>query len=93
MVGIPSLSVLHLPSKLPLTQYLLSIEEKLMFLLPAESKTMNGALPPNSSETFLTVEAHWRYNNLPTRVELKNDNLVETFNLHIGDIKNINIIL
>jgi hypothetical protein len=30
---------------------------------------MNGALPPNSSENFLTVPAHYRISNLPTSVE------------------------
>ena len=30
---------------------------------------MNGAFPPNSIETFLTVSADWRINNLPTLVE------------------------
>ena len=30
---------------------------------------MNGALPPSSSETFLTWSAHWRMSSLPTSVE------------------------
>uniref|UniRef100_A0A1A9VYD4 Uncharacterized protein n=1 Tax=Glossina austeni TaxID=7395 RepID=A0A1A9VYD4_GLOAU len=39
----------------------------------AESNTINGALPPNSRETRLTVSAHWRYNSFPTSVEPVND--------------------
>ena len=35
----------------------------------ASSKTMKGALPPSSSETFFTVEAHWRIKSLPISVE------------------------
>jgi hypothetical protein len=35
----------------------------------ASSKTMNGALPPSSSETFLTCPAHWAISSLPTSVE------------------------
>ena len=35
----------------------------------ASSKTMNGALPPNSNESFFTLAAHWRYKILPTSVE------------------------
>jgi hypothetical protein len=30
---------------------------------------MNGALPPNSSDSFLTVPAHCSISNLPTSVE------------------------
>jgi hypothetical protein len=37
--------------------------------ISASSKTMNGALPPNSSESFLTVPAHCSISNLPTSVE------------------------
>src|ERR1700730_3126813 len=37
--------------------------------ISASSKTMNGALPPNSSETFLTVPAHCCISNLPISVE------------------------
>jgi hypothetical protein len=37
--------------------------------ISASSKTMNGALPPNSSESFLTVPAHCSIGNLPTSVE------------------------
>src|SRR5882672_3739182 len=37
--------------------------------ISASSKTMNGALPPNSRESFLTVPAHCCISNLPTSVE------------------------
>src|SRR6202047_3393316 len=37
--------------------------------ISASSKTMNGALPPSSSESFLTVPAHCCISNLPTSVE------------------------
>ena len=30
---------------------------------------MNGELPPSSSDSFFTVEAHWAYSSLPTAVE------------------------
>ena len=37
--------------------------------MSASSNTMNGALPPSSSESFLMSSAHWRISNLPTAVE------------------------
>src|SRR5579862_6532605 len=37
--------------------------------MSASSKTMKGAFPPNSSETFFTVPAHCSINNLPISVE------------------------
>src|SRR5438132_12361091 len=37
--------------------------------MSASSKTMNGALPPSSSESFLTVPAHCCISNLPISVE------------------------
>src|SRR5271170_6186056 len=37
--------------------------------ISASSKTMNGALPPNSSDSFLTVPAHCCISNLPISVE------------------------
>ena len=40
----------------------------------ASSKTMKGALPPSSSETFFTVVAHWAIKSLPTSVEPVNEN-------------------
>ena len=41
----------------------------------ASSNTMNGALPPSSSETFFTVDAHCAISSLPTSVEPVNENL------------------
>ena len=35
----------------------------------ASSKTMNGALPPSSSETFFTLCAHWAISSFPIPVE------------------------
>src|ERR1700746_143894 len=37
--------------------------------ISASSNTINGALPPNSIEVFLTVAAHCSISNLPTSVE------------------------
>src|ERR1700733_1091345 len=37
--------------------------------ISASSKTINGALPPNSIEVFLTVAAHCSISNLPISVE------------------------
>src|SRR5437588_6664402 len=37
--------------------------------MSASSKTMNGALPPNSSDNFLTVPAHCSISSLPISVE------------------------
>ena len=37
--------------------------------MSASSNTMNGALPPSSSETFLTVPAHCAISSLPISVE------------------------
>ena len=41
----------------------------------ASSKTMNAALPPSSSETFLTCPAHWAMSSLPISVEPVNPSL------------------
>ncbi|MCY1439393.1 hypothetical protein D9M71_556270 [compost metagenome] len=41
----------------------------------ASSKTMNGALPPSSRLTPLTVSAHWLISSCPIRVEPVNDSL------------------
>ena len=41
--------------------------------MSASSKTMKGALPPSSSESFFTVGAHWRIRMRPTSVEPVND--------------------
>ncbi len=35
----------------------------------ADSKTMNGAFPPNSSASRLVVDAHCLYNKFPTPVD------------------------
>src|SRR6266404_9256670 len=37
--------------------------------MSASSKTMNGALPPNSSDIFFIVPVHCCISNLPTSVE------------------------
>src|SRR5580704_15361393 len=37
--------------------------------MSASSKTINGALPPSSSDNFFTVPAHCSISNLPTSVE------------------------
>jgi hypothetical protein len=37
--------------------------------MSASSKTMKGALPPSSSDTFLTVPAHCSMRSLPTSVD------------------------
>jgi len=41
----------------------------------ASSKTMKGALPPSSRESFLTVPAHWAMRTLPISVEPVNESL------------------
>ena len=41
----------------------------------ASSKTIKGALPPNSSESFLIVSALWRIRMRPTSVEPVNESL------------------
>ena len=41
----------------------------------ASSNTMNGALPPSSSDSFLTVSADWRNRIRPTSVDPVNDTL------------------
>ncbi len=41
--------------------------------ISASSKTINGALPPNSKETFLTLSADCFKSILPTAVEPVND--------------------
>jgi hypothetical protein len=37
--------------------------------ISASSKMMNGALPPSSSESFLTVPEHCSISNLPISAE------------------------
>src|SRR6516165_12374972 len=53
----------------PAFRYLEAIAPLTAISISASSKTMNGALPPNSSEIFLTVPAHCCISNLPTSVE------------------------
>ena len=38
-------------------------------LMSAELKTIRGAFPPSSKETFFTVSAHCRISSFPTPVE------------------------
>src|SRR5207237_2250954 len=44
----------------------------------ASSKTMNGALPPSSSDSFFTVLAHCAIRSLPVSVDPVNDSLRTT---------------
>src|SRR5215469_14495503 len=53
----------------PALRYLDAIAPLTAISTSASSKTMNGALPPNSSEIFLTVPAHCCISNLPTSVD------------------------
>src|SRR5438477_8790657 len=53
----------------PALRYLDAIAPLTAISISASSNTMNGALPPSSSETFLTVLAHCAINCLPTSVE------------------------
>ena len=50
-------------------RYLEAIEPLTAISIPASSKTMNGALPPSSSKSFLTVPGHCCIRNLLTSVE------------------------
>src|SRR5437879_2348400 len=53
----------------PALQYFEAIAPLTAISMSASSKTMNGALPPNSSDSFLTVPAHCCISNLPVSVE------------------------
>src|SRR6266403_1493959 len=53
----------------PAFRYLEAIAPLTAISMSASSKTMKGALPPNSSETFFTVPAHCSINSLPISVE------------------------
>mmetsp|Transcript_13980 Transcript_13980/g.42641 ORF Transcript_13980/g.42641 Transcript_13980/m.42641 type:complete len:297 (-) Transcript_13980:623-1513(-) len=46
------------------------------------SKTRKGALPPSSSESRFTVDAHWRISSFPTAVEPVNESLRTSLELH-----------
>src|SRR5919206_228787 len=59
----------------PVLRYFDAISPSTAESRSASSNTMNGALPPSSSETFLTVPAHCAINCLPTSVEPVNVNL------------------
>src|ERR1700756_3361121 len=53
----------------PALRYLDAIAPLTAASMSASSNTMKGALPPNSSDIFLTVPAHSSISNLPTSVE------------------------
>ena len=53
----------------PVFRYFEAIAPSTAASMSASSKTMNGALPPSSSETFLTVREHCSISSLPTSVE------------------------
>ena len=53
----------------PAFRYFEAIAPLIAISISASLKTMNGALPPNSIEVFLTVPAHCCISNLPTSVE------------------------
>src|SRR5262250_1032829 len=53
----------------PALRYFEAIAPFTAISMSASSKTMNGALPPSSSESFLTVPAHCCISNLPVSVE------------------------
>src|ERR1700730_11182366 len=57
------------PQVCPALRYFDAIAPLTAASISASSKTMNGALPPNSSESFLTVPAHCCISKLPTSVE------------------------
>src|SRR5512143_289214 len=59
----------------PLLRYLDAIAPSTAESTSASSNTMNGALPPSSSDTFFTVVAHCCISSLPTSVEPVNVNL------------------
>src|SRR5436190_21595246 len=53
----------------PALRYFEAIAPLTAISISASSKTMNGALPPNSSDIFFIVPAHCCISNLPTSVE------------------------
>src|ERR1700681_3374449 len=53
----------------PALRYFEAIAPLTAISMSASSNTMNGALPPSSSETFLTVPAHCSISHLPISVE------------------------
>ena len=59
----------------PVFRYLEAINPVTAASRSASSNTINGALPPNSRLTFLTVPLAWRIRSLPTGVDPVNDTL------------------
>ena len=59
----------------PVLRYLLAIAPATAASRSASSNTMNGALPPSSSDTFFIVPAHCAISSLPIAVEPVNDSL------------------
>src|SRR3954465_9251610 len=53
----------------PALRYFEAIAPLTAISISASSNTINGALPPSSSETFFTVPAHCSISNLPISVE------------------------
>src|SRR6516225_6516338 len=53
----------------PALRYLEAMAPLTAISISASSNTINGALPPNSIEVFLTVPAHCCISSLPTSVE------------------------
>ena len=53
----------------PALRYFEAIAPLTAISISASSNTMNGALPPSSSETFFTVPAHCSIRSLPISVE------------------------
>src|ERR1700757_4864256 len=53
----------------PALRYFDAIAPLTAISISASSKTMNGALPPNSIEVFLTVAAHCCISSFPPSVE------------------------
>ena len=50
-------------------RYLVAMAPSTAASMSASSNTMKGALPPSSSDIFLTVPAHCSMSSLPTSVE------------------------
>ena len=59
----------------PVLRYLLAMAPATAASRSASSKTMKGALPPSSSDTFFIVPAHWAISCLPISVEPVKDSL------------------
>src|SRR2546425_66095 len=64
----------------PALRYLEAMEPSTAASRSASSNTMNGALPPSSSESFLIVSADWRMRMRPVSVEPVNESF-RTFGL------------